>query len=228
MLTIVVGIVGLAIGLAALVYYKRQAWAATKDHLNNVHQLIFQRLDAPEIRAARHYVYSMDARVDSTGNRVPREPGDISNLTFESEHWLELDSPGCPGTQEDHQRWQPNKGKAEMIARALDQLGYLVREGIVPLNVVARFYSYPTLKCWYELSPYIAAVRVARKQHGHMWEWEHLVKKVIKGVRTDTGLWKGAGEHDNLKEYAERIEKRTKGFPTDEKWNPPDHFWECQ
>src|SRR5437667_302215 len=94
------------------------------------------------------------------------------------------------------------KRQAEAIARALDQLGYLVREGIVRLNVIARFYSYPTLKCWYELSPYVAAVRTARNQPGHMWEWENLVKKVIEGARTDTGLWKGTLEHDNLKEYA--------------------------
>jgi hypothetical protein len=113
-----------------------------------------------------------------------------------------------------------------MIARALDQLGYLVREGIVPLNVVARFYSYPTLRCWYQLSPYVAAIRVSRKQPGHMWEWENLVWKIIKGARSGAGIWTGALEHDNLRDYAQKIEERTKDFPKARDWNPPDRSWE--
>jgi hypothetical protein len=51
--------------VAALSYYRKQALAASKDHLNNVHQMVFERLDKPEIRAARHYVYAMDTAYDS-------------------------------------------------------------------------------------------------------------------------------------------------------------------
>jgi hypothetical protein len=229
--TVVGGLAALVTGVSAyrgLRYYKEQASAATRDHLNSVHHSIFERLDKPEVRTARHYVYGMDTRVNSKGEPEDREPLDMVNLAFSKQNWLTLGSDDCQASDKDKASWNDNKKKAEIIARALDQLGYLVREGIVPLNVVARFYSYPTLRCWYQLSPYIAAVRTARNQRGHMWEWENLVKKIIKGARTDQGLWKGTLEHDNLKDYAEKIEKRThrKEFPTDENWNPPDHSWE--
>ena len=217
-----------AIGaIVALYFYHQQASAARRDHLSNVHQLIFERLDAREIRAARHYVYSLDTIVNSNGDLADRLPLDTTNLTYEVEHWLILGSPGPTKETEQQHAWQQNKAKAETVARALDQLGYLVREGIVPLNVVARFYSYPTLRCWYKLSPYIAAIRRSRKQPGHMWEWENLVRKIINGARSRTGVWKGTLEHDNLKKYADMIEERTsvKDFPKDEKWNPPDRSY---
>jgi hypothetical protein len=227
-----VAIIGLVltviVALVAVFFYYKQAWAATRDHLNNVHQLVFERLDAPEIRAARHYVYALDTVINSKGELEDRPPLDTTNLTYQVEHWLALGSPGfTEGTEQQQQVWKRNKAKAETVARALDQLGYLVREGIVPLNVVARFYSYPALKCWYQLSPYIGAIRSARKQPGHMWEWENLVREIINGARKGTGIWKGTLEHDNLGEYAEKIKERTstKDFPRDEKWKPPDRSW---
>ena len=177
--------------VAALVFYSKQARAATEqaraarvEHLNNVHQLIFERLDAAEIRAARHYVYAIDTTL-ANGKHEELPPLTDSPLTYQNEHWVELGGLGLThGDETQRMLWQEHKDKAEKVARALDQLGYLVREGIVPLNVVARFYSYPTLKCWYKLSPYIAAIRKDRQQLGHMWEWENLVKKIIAGYGT--------------------------------------------
>jgi len=230
-LTIIVAVATIIGGVSTFIglsYYKKQAWAASRDHLNNVHQLVFERLDRPEVRAARHYVYAMDTAVNPKGELEERKPLDMSNLTFQTEHWLVLGSPECAWTELQQEPWKQNKAKAEIMARALDQLGYLVREGIVPLNVVARFYSYPTLRCWYQLSPYIEAVRKARRQPGHMWEWGNLVKKIIEGARKKEGIWKGTLDHDNLKEYADKIEERTtkrKEFPRDEQWSPPDHSW---
>jgi hypothetical protein len=60
-----------------------------------------------------------------------------------------------------------------------------------------------------------------------MWEWENLVRKIVEGARSGTGIWKGTLEHDNLKEYADKIRERTgvKDFPRDASWNPPDHSW---
>jgi hypothetical protein len=232
LLAVATGIATMVGGFSAFLglrHYKHQAVAATRDHLNNVHQSIFERLDKADVREARHYVYALDRKPDNEGKIVDGAPLELDKLTFQKEHWLLLGSKDCPGSPEEQKRWGANKGKAELIARALDQLGYLVREGIVPLNVVARFYSYPTLRCWYQLSPYIAAVRLDRKQHGHMWEWENLVKKIIKGAISDCGLWKGTGEHDNLNDYAAKIKERTADeakFPWDRKWLPPDLSWE--
>jgi hypothetical protein len=131
---------------------------------------------------------SSDAYYDSNGALKERGPLDMSNLIFQTEHWLELDSPGHLWSEQEQEPWKQNRAKAELISRALDQLGYLVREGIVPLNVVARFYSYPTLKCWYQLSPYVAAVRKSRGQIGHMWEWENLVTKIMDGTGKNEGI----------------------------------------
>lgn len=219
--------------LLALYFYAHQAWAAIRDHMNNVHQVVFERLDKPDVRGARHYVYGMDTTPDATGMPQDRAPVEIRNLVYETEGWLALGTDGWKGkgAKDDCER---HKSQAELIARALDQLGYLVREGIVPLNVVARFYSYPVLRCWYQLSPYIAAVRDARGQHGHMWEWEHLVETIIDGSSKDKGLWNGTGRHDNLNAYAKKISDRTRAsiwtvsgatlqkFPTDSAWKPPD------
>lgn len=228
---VVIGYLGLKTGRSALAEYKTQAWAATREHMNNVHLAVFQRLDAPEVRGARHYVYAMDTIWNAArGEFEDRKPLDLSNLTFQRQQWLLLGTPDCPGTEEEQKPWKENKAKAEIMARALDQLGYLVREGIVPINVVARFYTYPALRCWYQLCPYIEAVRKTRKQPGHMWEWENLVNKIIVGARSGEGIWKGTADHDNLKEYTTKITERTarKDFPRDEVWNPPDQTIEMQ
>jgi hypothetical protein len=221
----------IAAGLAAIaaciavVFYREQARAATQEHRNNVHQLVFERLDSSEIRAARHFVYSIDTALNN-GKLEDLPPLNKDNFAFQKEHWMLLGSPGFAlGTPAERTLWQEHKDNAERVARALDQLGYLVREGIVPLNVVARFYTYPTLKCWYKLSPYVRAIRETREQFGHMWEWENLVWKIIKGARDGKGIWEGTLDHDNLKDYADKIEVRTRlksGFPWDVNWKPPD------
>ena len=226
---LVTGILTVVAALAALYFYSKQASAATRDHLNNVHQLVFERLDAPEIRAARHYVYDMDSTLNATGEPQERGPLDTENLAYELEHWLTLDRPGfAGGSEEQLKTWRQHKANAEIVARAFDQLGYLVREGIVPLNVIARFYSYPALRCWYKLSPYVGALRRARHQFGHMWEWQNLVQKIIRGASTKSGIWKGAIDHDNLQDYADKIQVRTgRDFPNDDNWAPPDRSWVC-
>jgi hypothetical protein len=225
--TTITGSLAAVAALVALGYYRKQAAASTRDHLNNVHQLVFQRLDATEVREARHYVYALDTTVNEKGELTERDPSDTAGLTYENEYWLALGSPACPGSADRQEQWKKNRAKAELIARALDQLGYLVREGIVPLNVVARFYSYPTLRCWYQLSPYIAAIRNNRGQPGHMWEWENLVRRIIEGAELNRGIWKGTSDHDNLKAYATKIALRSgvDAFPKDLKWNPPDCSW---
>lgn len=208
-----------------LFFYHKQARAATQEHKNNVHQLIFERLDSSEIRAARHYIYSLDTEAIE-GKLLDFPPGQTEGFTFQKEHWLSMATPGFgEGTAEERKSWQEHKDMAERVARALDQLGYLVREGIVPLTLVARFYTYPTLKCWYKLCPYIAAVRHDRKQLGHYWEWENLVNKIIDGAMGGEGIWKGTRDHDNLGMYAAMIRERMnpKTFPSDKNWKPPDH-----
>ena len=198
--------------------------AAHRDHINNVYRLVFEKLDSDEVRAARHYVYEMDKVPDGKGGTAEREPDQTLNLTYENEKWLELDA---RPTSELNTPYKDNKRKAERIARALDQLGFLVREGIVPVNIIARFYTYPTLKTWYKLCPYVSAVRRYRNQKGHMWEWEHLVGLIIVKTREGKDLWEGCRSHDNLEVIVDQIKQRTNHIKliTDTDWHPPDRLW---
>jgi hypothetical protein len=197
--------------------------AARRDHINNVYRVVFEKLDSDEVRAARHYVYEMDKIPDGSGGLVDRKGKDVSSLTYQNERWLELDAMGASVPEE----WRKNRTKAEKIARALDQLGFLVREGIVPVNIIARFYTYPALKCWYKLCPYIHEIRTKRDQKGHMWEWENLVQMIIDKTGDGNGVWKGSRHHDNLDNIIDQIEvrKRALNLLRDEKWKPPDRSW---
>lgn len=205
---------------------REQALAARRDHVNNVYRLVFEKLDSQDVRGSRHYVYEMDVLDNGFGRRTDRKPAEIASLAFETEHWLELDTTQHSSDPK-FDEWRNNKARAETIARALDQLGFLVREGIIPVNVIARFYTYPILKCWYKLCPYVNAVRERRGQKGHMWEWEHLVQTVIQGTGSEEGIWEGTRQHDNLEAIIDQIQVRTRAISllTDIAWNPPDRFW---
>ena len=81
---------------------------------------------------------------------------------------------------------------AELVARAFDRFGLLIREGQVPVNILARFYVSPGLGCWYQLSRNLNAVRARRNQTGHMWEWEKQIPDWVSQTRrhgrTQTGI----------------------------------------
>jgi hypothetical protein len=233
------GIIEVIVALStilALFFYARQARAATKEHLNNVHQMIFDRLDADRIRASRHYIYTLAKEVD--GVILAQDPDkkllleenwfEDDRFTYKKERWLELSSSQVQGvSQAKLKQWTENKEKAETVSRALDQLGYLVREGIVPLNLVARFYTVPTLKCWYALCPYVQKIRHDRDQKGHMWEWENLVNRIVGGASKNKNVWKDASKHDKLMDIIIKIEvqQAAAGYSWDDEWNPPDQSW---
>src|SRR5271163_139278 len=123
--TSIMNIVLAATGVGALYFYARQARAARKEHIANVYRLAFERIDTPEIRSARHYVYAMDRKKHegSTEWQDPR-PEEITGLTFQQEKWLELDHLSADDFS--LSKASANRAEAEKIARALDQLGFLV------------------------------------------------------------------------------------------------------
>jgi hypothetical protein len=133
--------------------------------LFDIYKTVFEMIDEEGMREARHYVQD-DMEMDA--------------YSAEKENWLEIESPAKHRGED----WKLDKERAERVARAFDRLGLMVREGRVPINMVARFYSRPTLLCWQKLSPYIRTQRQKRKQPGHMWEWENLVFEIlIPGLR---------------------------------------------
>lgn len=122
--------------------------------------------------------------------------------------------------------------KVEKLVRAFDQLGLLVREGQVPVDIVARFYASPAIRCWYVLTPYILAEREYRGQPGHLWEWENLVRRIISPGLSQGGVWTGVADHDALGEWARKVEEdaRDEKFRrwSDEGYSPSTHLWEIE
>lgn len=175
-----------AVGLGALVFAYRQLLTNTRAHLFTVYKDTFAMLEEPALRVARQWVYEMKDRA-----------------CFETEKWIDMaeSPPDAKGDQLKH--WE-HKQHAERTLRLFDKLALLVREGRVPLNFIARFYARPVLLCWYQLSPYVEALRKRRQQPGHHWEYENLVFNIVipalKGdeVRGGLAIWKGVALHDGL------------------------------
>jgi hypothetical protein len=123
---------------------------------------------------------------------------------------------------------------AERTARAFDRLGLLVREGRIPVDLIARFYVTPILRCWYKLGPYIVKVRDKRQQKGHMWEFENLVFAIVKPrVTLGRGVWKNVKAHEGLEAYKEAVDATPINLLheieppkfRDNDYQPPERLW---
>ncbi|MBI1788085.1 MAG: hypothetical protein HYR60_11120 [Acidobacteria bacterium] len=119
------------------------------------------------------------------------------------------------------------KEKAEKVFRSFDQLGFLVREGRIPVDIVARSYARPILMAWYQLAPYVIHVRREREQPGHGWEWQNLVYNiVVKGLRANFGVWKGVLQHDNLGTWVECCESvRSEAEDSGGRYELGEYLW---
>lgn len=172
--------------LLALVFGVHQLRISVRSQRFDVYKRVFEMVDG--IRLDRHY--------------VGRE---MSETTFEKEGWLSLErvaepEPGTP---------QAHRASAERVFRTFDQLGLMVREGVVPVDLVGVFYCRPILEAWSKLCGYIDAVRGQRQQPGHGWHFENLVfEVVIKNLEARRGVWRDQLEHDNLTKLIEEIKDK--------------------
>jgi len=185
-------------------------------HLLEVYKHVFTKLDDENVRKARHYVYSLDNVT-------------LRSTVYKEEQWLCKKQEDMESKKEEVELWWANRSKAELICRTFDQLGLLVREGRIPINIIAQFYVYPILRCWYVLSPYIDAVRNERGQPGHMWEFEHLVfRVVIPGLESNSGVWKGILAHDtpSREKLGTVQDDYKKMVHKDTEYNPSTTLWE--
>jgi hypothetical protein len=198
-------------GALALFFTAYQSATRRRAHMLEVFRQVFNMMDASDvadIRDARRFVYQ------------------VHRTAYQAEHWLELDN-----YKNDHNyhTWKINYARAERVARSFDQLGLLIREGLLPINILARFYASPAVRCWYQLSPYVNALRApgARNQPGHMWEWENLVCNIIiPRFRNDRGSWRGVSRHDMLEDYAAKILHEREQMIRDKDYSPPQRIWE--
>jgi len=150
----------------------RQLRTRNRAHLFEVYREVFGMIDG--VRTERHYLRSIN-----------REE------TFVAENWLDLTK--CATDPE----WMKHRGLAEKVFRTFDQLGLLVRQGRVPLDAIAPFCVVPILRAWYDLWPYIRAVRRQRRQPSHGWHFENLVYGIVlPGLDQNSGIWEGVREHD--------------------------------
>jgi hypothetical protein len=195
-------------GALALFFGAYQLALRRRAHLLELYRQAFAIMDGADVREARRFVYQLDPQA------------------HKKEHWLELDNykmdPSYPV-------WRENLGRAERVARPFDQLGLLVREGLLPVNIVARFYASPALRCWHKLSPYINADRspASRNQPGHMWEWEHLIFEVIiPSLKEGKSTWRGVSAHDKLEDLIHKVEHEHQSMIKDSEYNPPSMLWE--
>jgi hypothetical protein len=197
-----------AVGSFALVFYARQASAQFRDHVASLYRLAFEKMDDPEIRKGRNYVYH-----------------EMEENAFEKEHWQELES---FRSNPDYQTWSRHKAWAEVVARSFDQLALMVREGVMPLNILSRFYASPAVRCWLKLHSYIKTERLKRTQNGHLWEWENMVfDTIIPLAKKNKGIWRGVYDHDNLQKWFNEIGTQMKDnpMPRDEGYSPRCNFW---
>ena len=193
-------------GLIALPFAAGQLSAGKRAHLLDVYKQTFEMLDRPEIRTARRYVYH-----------------ELKPDTHKREFWL------GEGAEAKHLKpeHKEHREMVELIARSFDQLGLLIREGRVPVNILARFYASPALRCWCKLTPYIEACRSKRNQPGHLWEWENLVFKIIgPGLDADNGVWKGVSSHDGLKTVMHEARLAHDQMLRDVEYSPRTTLWE--
>jgi hypothetical protein len=186
-------------------------------HLLQVYTEIFKLLDKPDMRVARSEVYKLRVKDESFKR--------IEELMIK-EHWVDKNFNQL-SKDPNFNDWKINKDMVEKVCRSFDHLGLLVREGKVPINLLARFYASPAIRCWFSLSVYIDAVRKDRAQNGHLWEWENLIEKIIiPGLNSNEGVWKGVKEHDGLLPYMQKISFELIGMQRDNIYKPPVHLWE--
>jgi len=198
--SLVVQIVFLLVGVLALVTYSSQAKATWESNVSAVYRFVFELLDRKDVRDARHLVYRLNPK--------------LNDIVY----WSGSDVP------------PPTREAADLVARKFDQLGLLVREGVIPLNIVAHFYASPALRCWYRLQPFVGAERKKeeRKQPGHLWEWENLVFRIlIPNLNAGKGIWKGVSKHDLLERYCTDVLQQQKDqvIESDEHHDPGNNFW---
>jgi hypothetical protein len=197
----------------ALIFYFRQSVAQSRENVANVFRLVFEKMDLPEMRRARDYIYNQ-----------------MESATFEHEHWAGLGEYLARNNieQKTAEDWKQHKQWAEMTARSFDQLGLLVREGVVPMNLLSQFYASPATRCLCLLYPYIQACRELREQDGHLWEWENLVEKlIIPQLEKGKGIWKGVSGHDNLQPWCDKVKRQmdANGVRRDKTYEPRARYW---
>jgi hypothetical protein len=204
-LTLIVALIALFVASASWITGRRT-------HLLQVFRDTFNILDTKSMRKARRYVYTL--RQSPTDEQIKQN---FLEYTGDKKNMLTTLMGNTKNVERDNM---------EIVARSFDNLGLLVREGKVPLNLIARFYSMPILRCWYHLSPYINAVRLKREQPGHMWEWENLVFNImIPNLQKNKGVWKGQMEHDGLLPYITYIIEEREFMIRDKNFNPDFHLW---
>lgn len=191
---------GGALALIGLVLTIRQLLGVNRAHLFDVYTAVMEMMDNPAARNARHYVYRTS-------------PDEITRI-------MDL----AQKTESLHREEDERAQGVELVMRTMDRLGFLVRNGSVPIEVIEQFYAFPVVKAWVQVEPYVHNVRTERHQPGHMWEFENLALHIIgSGVKSKKGTWKDVAEHDSI--LAMLADRRTDVDLSSRRRTRPTRLW---
>lgn len=202
-------------GFIGIYFSFRQLSVGRRHHLYQLYRDVLDRMDLPEMRTARSYVYELQRDAFNTEGWLVVTPPSTASLATpaELEEFEKRIGGALPGKLKElfvgasavSSAAAEHRAKAERVARSFDQLGLLVREGKLPEDLLARFYAFPVLKCWHNLAPFIRELRKTegggRSQPGHFWEFENLAMNVVlRGCESKwfRGPWRGVKQHDDL------------------------------
>jgi len=100
--------------------------------------------------------------------------------TRKARHLLYTKVPETPSTTSLNLLSPDEIEQLDDLTRSFDEIGLLIKYGVVPLGFVLDFYSHPIVIAWHRLEPSIMAERSKRNQPFHMYHFEQLAREAKK------------------------------------------------
>lgn len=153
---------------------------------------------------------------------------------FNKPPWSLVGTAGSDGKWPGKEHWpwsdDVSEEKLNKLCRAFDTIGLMVRLGVMPVDIVATYFSRPTLMTWLKCAPFIRARRRFSKHPGFRWHFEFLVfNVVIPGILSDKGPWRGMRDLDKLDPILHDVAidslSAVIGIDRDESFAPSVSYW---
>ncbi|GAP13236.1 hypothetical protein LARV_00987 [Longilinea arvoryzae] len=137
--------------LIALFYAWRQIQEARREtHLGAMWE-IYREISSDELNGARKVIIKNREKLLSLCN-----PGDIKKLPEDVRY------------------------AASKTGNHMNRIGYVVRKGLIPEDLLLDGYKYVIGRSWIILEPYISCIREVRGEESFMGDFEYIAKKVFQ------------------------------------------------
>jgi len=154
MLNIIASIMSIIESIAvimALIYAWRQIKEARRASNLGAIWEIFDMLSSEEMNNARKIVYQSRNHYSSL-----RQGKELDNIPHEARH------------------------NANKVANTLDRVGYLVRKGLIPEDLLLDNQKYIIARSWIALEPYVYYVREIREQDSFLEYFQYISDRVFE------------------------------------------------